>query len=149
MKCPNDKQEMPPAEVELRDEIGGRSYVATVHGWRCAVCGEEAFEGNDLHRFELAMVRDLGQHAEPSGPVFRRMRRILGFSSSELAELLGVAVETVSRWESGVRSVDGLAFRVLGVIGADRLEGRSTTQDTLREARTPAPSGGEVRITVA
>ena len=141
--------EMSPADVELRDKIAGRVYVcATVRGWRCPTCGEEVFEGVDLHRFELAMVRDLGQHAERSGPAFRRMRRMLGFTSTELAELLGVALETVSRWESGARTVEALAFRVLGMIAADRLEGRNATEDALRAAEEPAPREGEVRLAV-
>ena len=116
MKCPNDQHAMSLADMELRDEVAGRSYVARVQGWRCSVCQEEAFEGADLHRFELGIVRDLAQHAEPSASAFRRMRRILGFSSSELAALVGVALETVSRWENGVRAVDALSFRVLGPV---------------------------------
>jgi transcriptional regulator with XRE-family HTH domain len=77
------------------------------------------------------------------------MRRILGFSSSELAALVGVALETVSRWENGVRAVDALSFRVLGMIAADRLAGSSGTEDILRAAREPASREAVVWIQVA
>jgi putative zinc finger/helix-turn-helix YgiT family protein len=149
MKCPTcGKDKVRPAKLELRRTVAGRAYVATVHGEKCAACGEELIAAPDLERFGLALAGEVGLHVEPSGSVFRTMRKILGFTSQEAASLLGVSLETISRWENGARSVDPLAFRLLGMIAGDRLEGRTSTEDSLRAAREPAPPG-ELRIALA
>lgn len=148
MKCPTcGKDEVRPADVELRRTVAGRTYVAMVKGEKCAACGEEIIAGPDLERFGLALARDAGRHAEPSGVVFRTMRKILGYTSQEAAALFGVSLETISRWENGARGVDPLAFRLLGLIAADRLEGRTSTEDSLHAAREPTPPG-ELHIAI-
>ena len=126
--------------------FGQRSGAAAA-SFRCAACGEEIIAGPDLERFGLAIARDAAQHTAPSGVVFRTMRKILGYTSQELAGLLGVSLETISRWENGARGVDALAFQLLGMIAADRLEGRTSTEDSLRAAREPTPPG-EMRLVI-
>jgi|GEM_PF-5772285 len=52
------------------------------------------------------------------------MHRVVRVSARAFAELLGVAPETVSRWENGQRAVDPTVLRVATF---DRFAGRSTS----------------------
>jgi transcriptional regulator with XRE-family HTH domain len=73
----------------------------------------------------------------------------LGLSGASLAELLDVAPETVSRWESGKRPVDRAAVAVLGSLVVDSLNQRTETIDRLRALREPPKLGKTVHLDVA
>ena len=56
----------------------------------------------------------------------------------DLADLLDVAPETVSRWENGHRSADRSVWNTLADLLANAVEGKTTTLDLLRQkARLP------------
>jgi transcriptional regulator with XRE-family HTH domain len=65
------------------------------------------------------------------------MRKALGLRAADLAGLLGVAAETVSRWETGQRDVDRGALALVGGLVVDRLEGSTATLDRLRALAKP------------
>ena len=49
----------------------------------------------------------------------RMLRRALGLSQKEFAEILGASVATVQAWESGKQKPDGVATKVLRLLDQD------------------------------
>ncbi len=64
---------------------------------RCGACGELLFDNDADEQISLALREQLGLL---SGDQIRKNREDLGLSQRLLAEHLGVAVETISRWEN-------------------------------------------------
>ena len=85
---------------------------------------------------ERAVAADLAAHGPVSGESFRYMRKVVGLTGGELAWLIGVAFETVSKWETGVREVDRAAWLVMSFLAADRAKGRSVARRRLEELAT-------------
>ena len=84
----------------------------------CRRCGAQTFSVGDDDRIIAALRAQLGL-LEPQEIQGQRSR--LGMTQQELAEQLGVAKETISRWETGAliqsRAMDNLlrlVFRVRG-----------------------------------
>lgn len=45
------------------------------------------------------------------------VRRVIGMSQKEMAALVGASLATVKAWESGARKPDGVATKVLRLLG--------------------------------
>jgi DNA-binding transcriptional regulator YiaG len=68
----------------------------------CPECGAVELPLSRVRRYEQrAAATAMRETAEPSGAMVRYARRALGKTQVELADLLGCAPETVSRWETG------------------------------------------------
>jgi putative zinc finger/helix-turn-helix YgiT family protein len=98
------KKEVWPAVVSHTSEIrhDGRLYTVKVPKLRvprCKACGELIFENEADEQITSALREQLGLLSPEE---IRGNRDKLGLSQRELAEHLGVAVETISRWENGV-----------------------------------------------
>jgi putative zinc finger/helix-turn-helix YgiT family protein len=65
---------------------------------RCGACGELVFDNDADEQIAEALREKLGLL---SAGQIRENRDALGLSQRSLAEHLGVAVETISRWETG------------------------------------------------
>jgi DNA-binding transcriptional regulator YiaG len=124
--------------VECR-EVAGFTFTATIPVKRCESCREEYFELNDLAALNMAIAGELARHGEMSGESFRFMRKALGMRALELAELLDVTHETVSRWEHERLPVERRAAALLSAMVLDRLEGRTATLDRLKTLLKPDP----------
>lgn len=125
------------ATVTERRKVAGQTFTAELPASRCHGCGETFVDATALESFELAIARELATSGASSGEAFRFQRKTLGYTAAELADLLGVAPETVSRWETGQRDVDRGALVAIGSLVLDRAEGRTTTLDRLRALREP------------
>jgi DNA-binding transcriptional regulator YiaG len=82
--------------------VGVPVRLTSVPGYTCDQCGAHTLEGaliNDLERV-LALVITQKPWLVSSQEA-RFMRRHLGLTQDKLAERLGVARETVARWETG------------------------------------------------
>jgi putative zinc finger/helix-turn-helix YgiT family protein len=64
---------------------------------QCSACGELVFDSDADGQIALALHKQLDLLA---GDQIRRNREELGLSQRILADHLGVAVETISRWEN-------------------------------------------------
>ena len=94
---------MRPATVRHTSQIkhDGRLYTVEVPRLRvpkCGHCGELVFDNDADEQIAQALRKQLGLL---SGEQIRKNREDLGLSQRSLAEQLGVAVETISRWENG------------------------------------------------
>ena len=96
------KKEVRPVTMphSSRIKYDGRVYevkVARLHVPKCGSCGELMFDNAADEQITRALREHLGLL---SAEEIRRSRDTLGLSQRELAEHLGVAVETISRWET-------------------------------------------------
>lgn len=129
--------------------VGRVAFVARLRAERCSACGEALVADADLERFELHAAQWLASVGVATPEAFRFMRKALGLRLVDLAELLGVRLETVSRWETGAIPVEHRAVALLGAMVADRLEGKQDTRARLEALRSPAKVPREVRLKVA
>ena len=65
------------------------------------------------------------------------MRKALGFNAADLASMLAVRAETISRWETGKTAVDRGAFAALAAMVTDQLTAGTTTRDVLHALMRP------------
>ena len=147
MQCLSCNQgTMRPSTVEIRREVAGRSFVASVDGRKCTACGAASFKGTDLARFEGAVAAALAGAGETSGEAFRWMRKALDLRAIDVAALLGVTPETISRWETGRVTIDRGAMALLALMVLDHARGSAATMDALRARAAAKPLGKTVKI---
>ena len=146
MKCPACDVKTERGAAPVRRSVGGRSFVGEVTASSCPRCNEVYYEGDALARFEIAVAQTLAERGMVSGPAFQFMRRALGMRAVDLAELLDVAPETLSRWEAGARDVDRAAWTVLAGLIVDRAEGRDRVISIMRALREPVKQPKSIRV---
>lgn len=106
----------------------------------CAKCGERYYEAKDLVAAEDAVTRELVARGIRDAAVFKHLRKTLGLKAIELADLLGVTAETISRWENGHNEPDRAVWATLELLVDDHYAGRTATRDRLRDlAETRIP----------
>jgi putative zinc finger/helix-turn-helix YgiT family protein len=132
--------------VEETLEVGGHRFVASLPGRVCADCGESYLDAKTLERFELTVAVYLALAGETTGEVFKFIRKAVGMKATELADLLEVAPETISRWETDGRAVDRGAFVLIADMAREALEGRAGTLDMLKSQRAPRRLAKTVRL---
>lgn len=136
MKCPNcSKSTMKPAKVSTSRIVAGRKFVADVDGHRCPGCRETSVSLSAMLAFETGIARSLAHHGPITGETFRFLRAAIPMPSVELARLLGVAPETITRWEKGTREVDEAAWFVVGDLLLDAIGGTEHTRLRLVSSR--------------
>jgi len=136
-RCDRCNQPVVTRTVEVSREVEGRVFVAALPARSCRACGETSYEPTVLRRFDLHVANHLAEAGVGSGAAFRFMRKALGLRAVDLAKLLDVSPETLSRWETEKRALDRGAFAVLAAAVRDALAGTTATLDTLRALGAP------------
>jgi len=136
-RCGRCDQLLVTRKVDVSREVAGHVFVAGLPARVCRSCGETSYEASVLQRFDLHVASHLAEAGVGSGAAFRFMRKALGLRAVDLAELLDVSPETLSRWETEKRNLDRGALAVLAACVRDALAGRTATLDTLRALRAP------------
>lgn len=147
-RCSNCSGKVEKTQAPESVRVGRHLFSARVPAFRCRDCGEVYFQGPALERFELLVAVELARAGEASGEVMRFIRKALGLKAAELAELLDVTPETVSRWETGKQPLEHRAMAVLGSLVIERAEGRTAVLDTLKALRTPRKLGRRVELSL-
>lgn len=126
--------------------VAGRSFSANVPAWRCEACGKTHLDGSSFEDFELAVALELATQGPASGETFRFMRKSIGMRAADLAELLDVTPETVSRWETDKLRVARAAWATLADMVVEHAEGASRMLDRLRRLRKPKRLAKALRL---
>ncbi len=149
MKCQECGAPMKRRKENYRYDECGLKHVTLVgvDVTRCARCGNceislPRLEG--LHRL-LAKVL-IEKSTRFTGDEVRFLRKSLGWSGSDFAKYMGVAVETVSRWENDVAPIGPQADRLLRFLVA---QGRLATRyPTDRLAKIDPKKATATRVTL-
>lgn len=117
--------------VTYEFDVGDTEFAADIPGFLCPNCGEELSDGAAMVKRELEAAVLLTSY-KPFPQAIGFCRGAIGLRAKEFAELVGVAPETVSRWENGVREIDAAAWGLLCNMVLDASAGNTTTLDRLR-----------------
>jgi len=109
-------------------KLDGRTFRGTLPATVCTKCGEVFVDGKEIARFDAEIAARMARDGAPSGASFQWMRKAMGLRGADLAPLLDVSAETLSRWETGERTVPRTAWVLLSRIV---LEGRGPSSPTL------------------
>ena len=120
--------------ADARATVAGVPFRASVPALVCRDCEREVLSADAVEAFDFAAGLALCRRGARSGETVRHARRVLGWTGRDLAEALGVAPETVSRWEHGHLDVPPHAFALVGCL----LEDRDRTYRLLAALREPA-----------
>lgn len=85
----------------------------------CARCDAVTFDLAVLQSCERGVVDAIARSGPINGETFAFMRKVLGMKSGDLAATLGVAPETVSRWENDKTPVDKAAWLAVGTMALE------------------------------
>jgi putative zinc finger/helix-turn-helix YgiT family protein len=99
MRCPACKNEDSLRSWEGPEIIMGVEIQA--RGQRCESCGERLFTGLEVDRQFDEVARAIVARGLRTGAELRWVRKAAGFRAADVAELLDVRPETISRWERG------------------------------------------------
>lgn len=123
----------PLRDVKVRYDfsVGESHFSSDVPALLCTGCGRELTDGGAMAKRELQAAVVLTGY-KPSADAIRFFRSVLALRAKEFAELVGVAPETVSRWENSVREIDAAAWGHLCSMVLDASSGSTTTRDRLR-----------------
>ena len=147
MKCYKCKaNKLAHVEVTERVEVAGHKFTGKVAALKCGACGELLLDGPALERFELLAAAKLAEAGEVNGEAFKFMLKAAGLRGTDLAALLDVAGETVSRWETGALPVERRAVALLGAIVTEAVAGSTATLGRLRALQAPARLPKVVRV---
>ena len=109
MKCImcGNKTMQASREDYIYDRHGVAVTLVGIRMLRCSSCGEEDVEIPRIAELDRVIARHLIERTgHLVGAEIRLLRKFLGRSGADFAELIGVAPETVSRWENGHQMMD-------------------------------------------
>jgi putative zinc finger/helix-turn-helix YgiT family protein len=127
----------------IRYDMAGLPHVQ-LHGVtieRCPKCGEETIVIPRLEQLHRALAHAFITQPRMIAPVeIKFLRKHMGFSSADFALRMGVARETVSRWEAGAQSMGAVADRLLRLLVITHEPTESYAVDDLLQELTDAPA---------
>lgn len=92
-------------------------YLKGITVYRCRKCGAEYPEFPNPRRLHRGIADWLTQKLFPlTGPEFRFVRKQMGLSTRELAEIMGVRRESVTRWETEAEPIGPTSDRLIRLI---------------------------------
>jgi putative zinc finger/helix-turn-helix YgiT family protein len=112
MRCPNCGKTGTIRTWEGRIVRYGVEIVA--HGQRCRDCDETLFEAAEMKRQERAIAKEIATRRVRTGSEFKLLRKVAGLCAVDVAGMLDITPETVSRWERGTVEIPRAAAYVLG-----------------------------------
>lgn len=143
------KGELHPSKTEMKFVVGEYTFVATVPADACRKCGEAIVHIDDWGRAEQAVARWLIANGQPSGQATRFLRKVVAIQAKEIARLLDVTPETVSRWEAGTQSLPHSVWAAVTTIALDALEGKPGLRERLAGLHSTRPVDAPIVLNVA
>lgn len=111
MRCPTCKNEDTLRPWEGSETILGVEIQA--RGQRCESCGEKLFTGLEVDRQFDEVARAVARRGIRTAEEFKFVRKATGYRAADVAELLDVRPETISRWERGEADIPRAALYVV------------------------------------
>jgi putative zinc finger/helix-turn-helix YgiT family protein len=98
--CGGTLREVVLDEFDFTPYAGVPSKLVHVRGVRCDKCGYETVHGREMEQAFLALAAQLEEAPERlNGPAAAFLRRRLDMTQKELSARMGMARESVARWE--------------------------------------------------
>jgi transcriptional regulator with XRE-family HTH domain len=113
-------------------KVAGIQFQTSAEMDRCKHCGEAYLREWTVGLFHLEIALYLARNGTRSPEALRFMRRQAGLRAADLAELLDLRPETISRQENGKGPVDRRTMEIVAAIVEDRARGTTDTIDRLR-----------------
>ncbi len=112
--CPNCATTMVERRAQMRLPVNGENIaVPSVPHLSCPSCGERVLRFDDARGLQVAAISAYRRkHGLLSAAEIRAIRKRFDLTQGELARLLHLGANTLSRWESG-RNVQTLAMEML------------------------------------
>lgn len=118
--CGNETMRASKADY-VYDRHGVAVTLVGIRVLQCSSCGEEDIEIPRIAELDRVIARHLIERTgHLAGTEIRFLRKFLGLSGTDFAELIGVAPETVSRWENGHQTMDRGHENTLRLLAARR-----------------------------
>jgi putative zinc finger/helix-turn-helix YgiT family protein len=151
MKCFECGAEMKERKETIRDHRLGLSGVVLkdVPVRSCPKCGEKEILFPQIAKLHKLLARVLiAKKSRLVGEEVRYLRKYLGLSGADLALRLGVAAETVSRWENDKDPIGATADRALRlmVAVAKPISDYDSSELESISAEEPHPSSFNVKL---
>lgn len=122
--------------------IGGLPHVE-LHGvevTRCSRCGTEGIAIPRIGQLHRVLAEAFAKQPRMLAPVeIRFLRKRVGFSTADFAQMMGVARETVSRWETGANKMGAVADRLLRLLVLNHEPTESYVVDDLLRSLNDTP----------
>ena len=131
------KGKLEPSTFSHRVQVGPVRFDGQLAARACPRCEEEYVDGAMMEKFELLIARHLADNSQRTPQAFQFMRKALGMRAVDLAELIGVGAQTISRYENGAREIEPVRFGVLATLVEDRLAGQDDARARFLAARQP------------
>lgn len=147
-RCPSCKgKEFQELRQKDEREVAGYTFGAELKVYQCLSCPESLFALSEVGKFDLEIAGWLARQGVLSGEAFRFMRKAIGLRAKEVAQLLDLTPETVSRWEKERRLPDRKAMMVMGTLVLDRLNGEDITLKRLRTLGSSPQENAPIDLT--
>lgn len=134
--------------LPMTHEVAGQTFRARVKWEECANCGEQTIHQSDFGAFELAVAQALARSGASSGEALKFMRKAIGLRAVDLAELLELRPETISRMETSKEPADRRTAALLAGLIEDAAAGTTATRDRLETLCKPKRHTGVVQVDV-
>lgn len=139
MTCRCGESQRTRATHSFRRTVAGTTFTAEASVDACARCGEPNVPAALVIAFEREVAAELARRGPVSGETFRWIRKAASLERMELAQLLGIPVETIASWEEERRTPDVAAWTVVAAIALDAVEGPRPMRARLKARRRGGP----------
>jgi len=143
MKCPRCGANMKTSrENYLYRESGLKNVTLSgIEVSRCMKCGDHEAIIPRIEQLHQVIAATLARKAPRLTPEeIRFLRKSLGWSGADFAQHMGVAAETVSRWENGSTAMGPAAERLLRLAALTLEPTRDYSLDILKDVAQEKPA---------
>lgn len=150
MVCHECKEgQMRPAEVMSHIAVGTLKFRTLLPGLQCEKCGTQLVPGPQVEAFERQVAEVLVRTGQNSGDVLRFIRKAVGLRAKDVAEVLDMSPEHISRLENG-GAVPARTMALVGSMVLDMIKGRpASVVEALEAQMHPRPLGVPMDLTRA
>lgn len=148
MTCRCGESKRSEAKHAFRRTVAGNTFTAEAVVDACATCGEPHVPAALVIAFERALAVELARRGPISGETFRWIRKAASLERVELAQLLGVSMETIAAWEEERRPTDVAAWTLIASLVLDAVEGPRPLRTRMKARRRNLQASGTTPISI-